>query len=160
MKDVKMFSGKGLKRSKDRRTIIDPIGEAANPESKPLLLQVKSDFWIDIASAAWKLRQKVIDPITREPKEEMRSLLRYVDAIWDSLSQVGLEIQDHTNQPFDSGQSLEVLAFQPTPGILRETVLETVKPTIYLKELRLQMGQVIVATPQEARSESGEPCRE
>lgn len=123
-----------------------------------VLLQVSGEFWIDIAAAVWKLRQKITDPVTHETKEEMRPLMRYVDSIWEALSTVGLDIQDHTNEPFDSGQSLEVLAFQPTPGIAKEFVSETVKPTIYLKGHRLQMGQVIVATPENAQSGSGDTC--
>ena len=156
----KIFSGKGSKPKRVRPVVNEPAKDSSISGSKRVMIQLNSDFWIDIASAAWKLRQKVTNPVTREPKEEMRSLVRYIDAIWESLAQVGLEIQDHTEQPFDSGQSLEVLAFQPMSGIARETVIETVKPTIYLKGVRLQRGQVIVETPQETQSESGETCLE
>jgi hypothetical protein len=113
----------------------------------PLMLRISGAFWVDVACAVWKLREIVTDPITHEARNEMRPLVRHVDAIWDALAAVGIDIQDHTNMPFDSGQSLEVLAFQPTAGVTEERVSETVKPTIYLKGNRLQVGQVIVATP-------------
>ena len=135
-----------------------PSKKGEDSSESRMLPQVNGEFWIDIAAAVWKLRQKITDPVTHETKEEMRPLMRYVDSIWEALSTAGLDIQDHTNQPFDSGQSLEVLAFQPTPGTTKEFVSETVKPTIYLKGHRLQMGQVIVATPENPQSGSGGTC--
>src|SRR4051794_39037070 len=128
----KMFSRKS-KRSKERRAAApEPSESVQAPSGKRVVLQVNEDFFLELGTAAWKLRQKVMDPLTREPRNEMRPLVRYVDAIWDSLAAAGLEIQDHTNQPFDSGQSLDVLAFQPMTKLPREIVSETVKPTIYL----------------------------
>ena len=61
---------------------------------------------------------------------------------------MSIAIQDHLDQPYDSGQLLDVLAFQPTPGIEREVVAETIRPTVYLQGQQIQKGQVIVATPQ------------
>jgi hypothetical protein len=47
--------------------------------------------------------------------------------------------------------SLKVVAFQPTPGIGRERVIETIKPTIYFKGKAIQMGEVIVGRPDGAK---------
>src|SRR5262245_23185969 len=113
MKDFdKLFSRRTSRRKPQENTATElPKEEAAESH---LSLHVSSSFWVDVAAAAWKLRQKMSDPVTHEVKGELRHLARYVDAIWDALTSAGLEIQDHTNEPFDSGQSLEVLAFQPT----------------------------------------------
>jgi hypothetical protein len=46
--------------------------------------------------------------------------------------------------------SLKVLCFQPTPGLRRERVIETIKPTIYFKGKTIQMGEVIVGKPEAA----------
>jgi hypothetical protein len=147
-----LFSRRGSKRKVTRTAATESLeGQPPQTESH-VSVQVSIAFWVDLAAAAWKLRQKTSDPVTHGTREEFRHLTRYVDAIWDALASVGLEIQDHTNEPFDSGQSLEVLAFQPTAGITRETVTETIRPTIYLKGHRLQMGQVIVATPEQSKS--------
>jgi hypothetical protein len=66
-----------------------------------------------------------------------------------------VKIQNHTSEPFDSGQSLEVIAFQPTAGISRDVVVETIRPTVYLKGIRIQMGQVVVATPEQTQEANG-----
>ncbi|RZU29074.1 hypothetical protein BDD14_6669 [Edaphobacter modestus] len=111
------------------------------------LLNVPENFFLDLANSAWNLRRGSVDSVTGEPKPHLAKIARHVERLWDSLEQVSLRIQDHYNQPYDSGQSLEVLAFQPTPGIDREIVAETIRPTVYLQGQRIQMGQVIVATP-------------
>ena len=104
-------------------------------------------FLADVATGVWRLRQRFLQPGSDQPREELRRAYRDVEALWDTLSGAGLEILDHTGALYEPGQSLKVLAFQPTPGIDRERVLETIKPTVYLQSEWLQMGEVIVATP-------------
>jgi len=48
--------------------------------------------------------------------------------------------------------SLKVISFQPTPGLGRERVIETIKPTIYFKGKAIQMGEVIVGRPEGPQS--------
>ena len=131
------------------------VGAQTSPDSELALtdhrlqLQLRSTIWADMANALWAVEQKSRDPNTSERKEEFRPISRHIDRLAECLAEIGIEIQSHTNQPFDSGQSLEVLAFQPMKGISREIVVETIKPTVYLKGHRLQIGQVIVATPEQ-----------
>lgn len=104
-------------------------------------------FLVDLGCATWRLCQRMFDPDTGEARDEFRQMARHVAIIRDRLSELGLQIQDHTGKPYDSGQSLEVLAFQPTDGIPSETVIETIRPSLYLREQRILKGQVIVGTP-------------
>lgn len=118
------------------------------PESaSPIRIEVSS--LVDLGCAIWRLRQKTLDDVTGEPKDGLRNLARHVIVIWDWCEQRGLTIQDHTGQCFDSGQFLEVIGFQPMAGLARETVIETVRPTIYLngEAKPILKGQVIVGTP-------------
>ena len=107
-------------------------------------------FLADLATGVWRLRSKMVEPGTGRPKEQFRREYRHLESVWDVLTQAGMEIQDHTGKPFDSGQALRALAFQPTPGVKRERVQETVKPTIYFKGRHIQMGEVIVESPEKA----------
>ena len=102
----------------------------------------------ELATGIWRLKQRCVEPGTDQPKEELRRVYRDVEALHDALIQAGLEIQSHTNSTYDPSQSLSVLAFQPTPGIDRDRILETIKPSIYYKSQRIQMGEVIVGTPE------------
>jgi hypothetical protein len=87
-------------------------------------------------------------PGTDRPLDEMRRAYRHLESTWDALAQAGVEIIDHTGAPFDAGLAIKVLAYQPMPDLTRERVLETLKPSVYFKGERLQMGEVIVATPE------------
>jgi hypothetical protein len=102
----------------------------------------------DIGTGLWRMRQKMVKPGTDEPLEEMRRVYRHFESVWDSIVQAGADIQDHTDDLYSSGTSLRVIAFQPTADIERETVTETLKPTIYFRGRLIQMGEVIVATPE------------
>ncbi|MFD9948141.1 hypothetical protein ACFWYW_57085 [Nonomuraea sp. NPDC059023] len=72
---------------------------------------------------------------------------RYVRATRSLLAEAGLVVQDHDGEPFHSGLALEVMLFQDDPSLTAETILETVRPSIYLMDRHIQMGQVIVGCP-------------
>ena len=138
---------KDFRSANEFRGIQSPSMLGAEGVAGPRPLSVPGDFFLDLANSAWDMRKGCVDSVSGEPKPHLAKMARHVERLWDSLERVGLNIQDHYNQPFDSGQSLEVLAFQPTPGVERETVAETIRPTVYLQGQRIQIGQVIVATP-------------
>ena len=108
-------------------------------------------FLADVGTSMWRLRQKMLHPGTERPFEEMRRAYRHLQSIWDAFTQANIEIQDHTNELFDSGMSLKAITFQPMAGIGREMVIETIKPSIYFKGKMIQIGEVIVGTPETAK---------
>lgn len=97
----------------------------------------------DVATSIWRLRGKLAE----SPVEPPRAVVRHLESAWDALAEAGVQIQDHLNTPFDSGLALTVVAFQPTPGLSREQVVETVRPSVYLHDRVVQRGEVIVGTP-------------
>jgi hypothetical protein len=62
---------------------------------------------------------------TASGNADLSRIERHLDAMLESLHALGLEIKDHTGEPFDYGQSLKVAASQPKAGITREVVSET-----------------------------------
>jgi hypothetical protein len=127
-----------------------PVETAASGQEDAASLKERVRMLADVGTGLWRLRQKMVRPGTSEPLDDMRRAYRHLESVWDTLAQSGLEIQDHTDTLFDSGLSLKVIAFQPTPGLGREMVIETIKPTIYYKGQSIQMGEVIVGTPERA----------
>ena len=99
-----------------------------------------------IATQAWKARAKMVDK-SGEPIAEMRRVYRHLEGILAVLHDLGLQIKDHTGEAFDYGLPLKVVTSQPAPGIARETVIETIKPTIYWQQQIIQTGEVVIATP-------------
>lgn len=105
----------------------------------------------DLATGIWRLKLRCLEPGTDRPREEMRRAYRDVEALWDALTQAGVKVQDHKDTAYDASLSLTVVAFQPTAGIDRERVIETIKPTVYYQSQRIQMGEVIVGTPEKGK---------
>ncbi len=114
------------------------------------------DFLANVATGLWRLRQKMLDTETNQPLEGMRRAYRHLESTWDALTQEGLVVTDHTGGLFDSGMAIKVLAFQPTPGLDREQVLETIKPSVHFRNRRLQMGEVIVGRPDDDTSDNNQ----
>jgi hypothetical protein len=100
-----------------------------------------------LATQVWRARNRVIDPATGEPREEMRRVHRHVEGAYEVFAQMGVVIKDWLNQPYDAGLPVKVLTFQPEPELQRDTVLETVRPTVIWKDQLLQLGEVIVGIP-------------
>jgi hypothetical protein len=103
----------------------------------------------DVSTGLWRLRQQMLEPGTDRPRDEMRRSFRHLVSTLDALSDAGIRIQDHTNDPFRLGLSLKVLAYQPVEGLTKEKIIETIRPSIYYKDKRIQMGEVVVGTPEE-----------
>lgn len=102
-------------------------------------------------TAVWKLEQRMLDPDTKEPKDDFRRIWRHVEAIKDALTDVGVEIIDWTGKRYDNGMSLKVVAEEESPTEKEPTVAETLLPTIRLRrQLQLQMGEVVVRYPPQA----------
>ena len=101
----------------------------------------------DIATNTWKAKGKMLDSASGEVRDEMKRVYRHVEGVLETLREMGLEVKDHTGDAFDYGLPLNVVTAQPTQGITRESVIETIKPTIYWKQQIIQRGEVVIATP-------------
>ncbi|HEX8475540.1 MAG TPA: hypothetical protein VF666_16045 [Pyrinomonadaceae bacterium] len=104
-------------------------------------------LYSDMGTGLWRLRRKMLDPATGDPREEMRRAYRHFQFTWDALSRAEIEVQDYEGQAFDPGLSLKVIEYQPVSGMNREEVIETIKPAVYYKGELIQTGEVIVGTP-------------
>jgi len=102
-----------------------------------------------VATNAWRTQNKMTDEDTGEVKEEMKRAYRHVEAVFGALSEIGIEVRDMQGRAFDSGMALKVISFEPTPGLSREEITETIKPTVTWQGQLIQMGEVIVGTPEE-----------
>ena len=114
--------------------------------------------WLaDLATSLWRLRRLLPSGGGAGRPEDLRRLERHAEAMWDILAQAGVRIQDHTGAAFDSGQVLKVLDFQETPGLEREKVIETAKPSVYHQGRPIQKGEVIVGKPAASRLQEKPP---
>jgi len=134
-----------LREQSEPTQSLDPHAKAGLPTGADI-----SDTTLsDLGTCLWRIRDRMIDRETGMPAEGNRRTFRHLQSAWDVLAQVGVRILDHTNETVPEGgiYSLKAVAYEPTSGLARETVIETVKPTIYLQDRMIQMGEVIIGTP-------------
>jgi hypothetical protein len=101
----------------------------------------------DLATGLWRLQRRFADGESGEVPEAWRRAQRDVEMLLARLKEEHVEIQDHTGSSYEPSQSLRVAAFQPTPGLEQDRIVETLKPTVYHREQRIQVGEVIVGIP-------------
>jgi len=106
-----------------------------------------------IATNAWRARKKMVNSENGEAKDEMRRVFRHIEAIFDALNEIGIEISDMQGRIYDPGMALKVISFEPSPGLSKEEIIETVQPTITWKGKLIQLGEVIVGTPETMKGE-------
>ena len=96
----------------------------------------------DVGTGIWRLRQRMIDSRTDEPLEEMRRPFRHLQWLWDKLTDAGVQIMDHTGErvPESGIYALKVIAYEAMPALEHNRVIETIKPTIFTNQERIQMG--------------------
>jgi hypothetical protein len=98
----------------------------------------------EAATNLWRAQRKLSGG---EPSTQNRQAGRYLRTCREALTDAGLVVQDHEGDTFHPGRSVEVLVYEDDPSLTVETVLETVRPSIYYRDRRIQMGQVIVGQP-------------
>jgi hypothetical protein len=114
---------------------------------------------IGLATNAWRLRSRLFDSLTNEPREEVskddvKKMVRYVEAIYDTFAAMGIEIKDRTGEAFDYGLIEKVITALPQQGLKKERIIETVRPTIKWNNTTVQEGEVIIATPIETSDQT------
>ncbi|WP_367127967.1 hypothetical protein [Saccharothrix sp. HUAS TT1] len=131
----------GLREQLERllADVRDPV-EHARPR------QLDEKLLADAATNLWRAQRRLAragEPST--PRD--RQAARHLTTCRDALTDAGLVVQEHDGDAFHPGRSLEVLVFEADPARSADVVVETVRPTVYLHDRRIQLGQVIVAGP-------------
>ena len=130
----------------DRAEPADRFGQAdgAEPARDPSPLAER-----ELSAAAtnlWRARRKIAKSGVAESREG-KQVARYLRATQEALDQAGVVIQDHDGSEFHPDLLIEVMAVTEDASLSRDVVVETVRPSVYLGDRRIQMGQVIVAGP-------------
>ena len=122
----------------------EKIDVTSNEDSNQALIKAISS----IATNAWRAKNKMVDADSGEAREEMKRVFRHNESIIETLKQIGVETIDPSGRAYHSGMALKVIIFEPTPGLTREEIKETIKPSILWQGRLIQIGEVIIGTPQ------------
>ena len=124
-------------------------------------VKMPKDVWellpplVEVATNTWRLRKRMVDAESGEPTDEMRRLFRFVEGIQQALHNAGITVIDKEGKAYDPGMREKVIGFEKTPGLLRDEIIETVRPAIRFRERLLFAGEIIVGTPEGKLSEEG-----
>lgn len=137
------------------RALPKAIGARPGSGEAPPDTGLETEHIADLATNLWRLSDRMMS----SADGSSRVAQRHLKAAWNDLKQAGVEVQDHLDEPFDSGLALKVVEFQPMADIDRERVIQTHRPSVYLNGKVIQMGEVIVGTPKAAADRSPEEGR-
>jgi len=129
----------------DRLAKIEPQGRM--PQMSHSVPVIDEKPLASLATNAWRAKARMLDTDTGEVKDDMKRVYRHIEAIVESLKQLGVETIDQTERNYDSGMALKVISFEPTPGVSKETIKETIKPSVIWQGRLIQIGEIIVGTP-------------
>jgi hypothetical protein len=130
-----------------------PAGAPFEGREQPATMRIPKDIQallkplVEMATHAWRLKVRMVDPATGEPREETRKLYRFVEGLFRALGEAGIQVIDKTGKPYDNGMPEKVINFEQTPGLAKEEIIDTVRPSIRWKEQPLYHGEIIVGIP-------------
>ncbi len=137
----------GAKEPPDLVTAAKQADKGLGADSRHLLLVIAA-----VATAIWRARTKLEGQPGVELPSEFRYLPRHIQAAWDALVSGGIEVQDPKGQRYVPGMAVNPLAFQPIEGLGSEVIQETIKPTVFYKDVLIQRADVIVGQPIDDKS--------
>ncbi|MCX4094124.1 hypothetical protein [Nocardia sp. alder85J] len=108
----------------------------------------------EAATNLWRAERKLR---SADQSNAVRQAGRYLARCRTALAEAALEIQDYDGERFHPGRDLDVLDYQEDREVAAETVISTVRPTVYFRDKHIQRGQVIVGYPPGDRADGTDP---
>jgi hypothetical protein len=106
------------------------------------------DALADAALGLWRTHRRIANEDPDGTSRRARQLRRHVDTAWHGLGWAGITVHEHDNEPYHDGLNLTVAAWERRSGLSRETVIETVAPSILRATKVIRPGEVIVGYPE------------
>jgi len=121
-------------------------------------LTVFMDFISSLAIEIWRLEkrcEKAKDDMIKSEKSKNASIGDQIQRIKDVFIKHEIEICEHTGAAYNDGLSLKVLHIEEIDGLPegKMQIIETIKPSVYLKGKVIFLGEVIVGKSKEIKKE-------
>lgn len=111
---------------------------------KFLNVSIATKDLIDLGIDIWRMEQRLNKIIQYLPENSYDLLNNSIHKIKRYLEKNDIEIVDHTNQKFNEGRNLDILAVEKSSDISESIVKETKEPTILHKSQVVHKGKVII----------------
>lgn len=137
-KIIKELSEIRLQISETRKDIQSVIAP------KFLNVSIQTKDLIEIAVEIWRMEQRLIKIMSTLPENQQELINNSIQKLVRYLNKNDIEIVDHTNQKFNDGRNLDVLAVEKSHDISESIIKETKEPTIIYKNQVVHKGKVII----------------
>lgn len=111
---------------------------------KFLNVSIATKDLIDLGIDIWRMEQRLNKVMQSLPENSQGLLNNSIQKIKRYLDKNDIEIVDHTNQKFNEGRNLDILAVEKSPDILESIIKETKEPTIMHKSQVVHKGKVVI----------------
>lgn len=127
----------------------EPSGEGGSQSAEVSTL---SKALIAIANQSWRISNAVIDPDSKDPKEELSSreikkMNRALESMDETLAGLGINLIDRLGEAFNTGLPDQVITEEARDGISKEQIVRTIRPTIMWHQTMVQRGEIDIAVP-------------
>ena len=116
----------------------------SNTSIKFVNVSIETKDLIDLGIDVWRMEQRLNKVLNSLPENSQELLKNSIQKIKRYLDKNEMEIVDHTNQKYNDGKNIEVLAVEKSPNISESIIKETKEPTILHKDLVVNKGKVII----------------
>lgn len=124
-----------LETRKDIQSAVAPKFLDISPNTKDI---------VDLAIEIWRLEQRLSKIMPLLPEDQHERLNNSLQKFRKYLSKNDVEIVDLTDQIFNDGRNLDIIAVEKGTDNLKSIVKETKEPTILCKNQVVHKGKVII----------------
>ena len=126
---------------------LPPTGAAKEPATSAAPAPQGTEALTGLAVEVWRMKGRLARLREVAPAKELRPLESALAKMEEVLAAATVELDDPQGRPYHEGEPYEVLLFEPSPGLARPMVLQTVKPLVRVGGKLAKRGEVVVGTP-------------
>lgn len=115
-------------------------------------ISAQTNDLIEFAIELWRMEHRLNRVLSMLPEDQRELFINSFQKLKRYLYKNQIEIIDYTNQKYDDGQNLEILAVEKDPNAQDTIIKETKEPTILLKGKVVRRGKIIVLTSEEKQT--------
>jgi hypothetical protein len=108
---------------------------------------LNDDFLGEVAISVWRLEKTLESGSDFESRPELVRSLKILQRLSARLQEKGVRISEQTGQPYDEGMALRVISSEKRSDLSRNLIVETITPSVFLRENLIHAGEVIVGLP-------------
>lgn len=145
-KNEEEFHNKIMKEMAEIRLQISETRKDIHSVVAPKFLDVsvQTKDLIELAIEIWRMEQRLNKVMSSLPEDQQERFNNSIQKFKKYLSKNDIEIVDHTNQIFNDGRNLDIIAVEKNGDNSKSIVKETKEPTILCKNQVVHKGKVII----------------